>query len=257
MYLLNYNLELVNNKRDLNLLEKKLFMHQNIPYSFNWNRFHFKEKLIQNTTIKQELNKLKTHFRRVSKGEIPNNLFNLQNLPRVSQFKIKGLKSAFIRSFSKNLIRSGKIRQFDSNSKLPSYAQKVYNNFKDNKKGEPGHDPILKNILIKDKNSLAIEIPIWKDKGNKVITGHIDLIQVEGNIIKVIDYKPEGKFLLSLPQVAMYGILLKSELNIKNLRCISFNKEEAWEYEPQILMLDIKNYLISQRINQRPWENLI
>jgi len=240
------------------LLERKLFMHQNIPYSFNWNRFHFKEKLIQNITIKQELNNLKMHFRKVSKGEIPNHLFNLRALPRVSQFKIKGLKSAFIRSISKQLIRSDKIRQLGPKSKLPSYAQKVYKNFKDNKiEGEPGHDPILKNILIKDKNSLAIEIPIWKNKGNKVITGHIDLIQVEANIIKVIDYKPEGRFLVSLPQVAMYGILLKSELDIKNLSCISFNKNKAWEYDPQILMLEIKNYLISQGINYRPWENFI
>ena len=186
---------------------------------------------------------------------IPNNLFNSRNLPRVSQFKIRGIKTAFIRSFSKKLIRAGKIQLSDSNSKLPQYVQKVIYNYKINHiAGEPGHEPILKNILIKDKNSIAIEIPIWKEAPDKLITGHIDLLQVEKGVVKVIDYKPEGNFLLSLPQVAIYGYLLKSKLNIKNLKCVSFNKREVWEYDPTILISDIKDYLISYQINKRPWE---
>ncbi|MHA2007425.1 MAG: hypothetical protein ACXABO_06770 [Promethearchaeota archaeon] len=238
------------------MLKKKLYVHQNIPYAFNWNKIHHKEKFAQITTNIEELKKLKAHFKRIYEGIIPNNLFNSRNLPRVSQFKIKGIKTTFIRSFSKKLIRSGKILAYDSNSKLPKYAQKVFNNYKENKiPGYPGHEPILKNILIKDKDSIAIEIPIWNEKGDKTITGHIDLLQIENNTVKVIDYKPEGNFLLSLPQVAMYGHILKSNLGIKNLKCISFNKEGAWEYEPVILVSEIKDYLISHRISQRPWEN--
>jgi hypothetical protein len=152
----------------------------------------------------------------------------------------------------------GKIESSGSNSKLPQHAQKVMEIFKENKiPGIPGHEPILKNILIKDKNSIAIEVPVWNEAENKVITGHIDLIQVENDVVKVIDYKPEGNFLYSLPQVAMYGFLLKEKLNIKNLKCISFNKNELWEYDPLILLTDIKDYLISHRINERPWENYL
>jgi hypothetical protein len=55
----------------------------------------------------------------------------------------------------------------------------------------------------------------------------------------------------------MYGFLLKSKLNIKNLRCISFNKEEAWEYDPKVLISDIKDYLLFNRVNDRPWENFL
>jgi hypothetical protein len=198
------------------------------------------------------------HFKRVYDGIIPNNLFNSRTLPRISQFKIRGIKSTFIRSFSKKLIRSGKINYHDSNSKLPKQVQKVMDIYKINRiPGVPGHEPILKNILIKDKNSIAIEVPVWNEAKNKVITGHIDLIQVENEIVKVIDYKPEGNFLFSLPQVAMYGFLLKSKLNISNLKCISFNKEEAWEYDPNVLISDIKDYLISHRINERLWENYL
>ena len=240
------------------MLKNRLFIHQRIPYSFNWNKVHHKKKLIQIDADHEILNKLKIHFEKIIMGKIPNKLFNSPEIPRISQFKIKGLKSTFIRSFSRKLIRGGQIQFFNSNSKLPYYVQGVFINYKDNNiYGNPGHEPILKNILIKDKNSVAIEVPIWNDDNNKIITGHIDLIQVENNIIKVLDYKPEGNFLVSLPQVAMYGFLMKSILKIKNLKCVSFNKEKAWEYHPEILLTEIKDYLISNSINHRPWEEFI
>jgi hypothetical protein len=239
-------------------LKIKTFIHQNIPYSFNWNKEHHKDKYSQIISNRDELNRLKVHFKRVYEGVIPNILFNSREFPRVSQFKIKGLKSAFIRSFSKNLIRSGKIRYYNSESKLPGYAQNVFENYqKNNIPGIPGHDPILKNILIKDRDAVAIEVPIWNKKQNLAITGHIDLIQIENDVIKVVDYKPEGNFLLSLPQVAMYGFLVKSKLNINKVKCVSFNKQGAWEYDPNILSEDIKEYLISQHIDERPWETFI
>ncbi len=240
-------------------IENKLYIHQNIPYSFNWNKGNHKEKFNQIIANQEELSRLRKLFTRISQGIIPNNLFNSRILPRVSQFKIKGLKAALVRSFSTSLIRSGKIQRYDSNSKLPKYVQNVYENFKEvNISGHPGHEPVLKSILIKDKNSLAIEIPIWNNNDkNKVITGHIDLIQINDDIVKVIDYKPEGKFLISLPQVATYGILLKSKLKIERLKCLTFNKNEAWEYDPSILLMEIKNYLISKRINKRPWEKFL
>lgn len=232
-----------------------MFIHQSIPYYFNWNKMHHKEKYSQIVSNRDELNKLKEHFQKVYEGAIPNNLFNSKEFPRVSQFKIKGLKPAFTRSFSKKLIRTDKIQYHDSNSKLPQYAKKVFENFRENNFGSiPGHEPILKNILIKDKDAVAIEVPIWSKKENKVITGHIDLIQVENDVVKVIDYKPEGNFLISLPQVAMYGLLFKTKLSIRNVKCISFNKQGAWEYDPNILKEDVKEYLISHHIDKRPWE---
>lgn len=236
-------------------LKIKTFIHQNIPYSFNWNKEHHKEKYSQIFTDQDELNRLKDHFKKVYHGFIPNNLFNSREFPRVSQFKIKGLKSAFVRSFSKTLIRSDKIQYYDSDSKLPQYVQKVFNIYRENNFGAiPGHEPILKNILIKDKDAVAIEVPIWLKKEKNVITGHIDLIQIENDVVKVIDYKPEGNFLISLPQVAMYGFLVKSKLNLSKVRCVSFNKNGAWEYEPNILNNDVKEYLILHHINERPWE---
>ncbi|MFX1405628.1 MAG: hypothetical protein ACFFBW_01610 [Promethearchaeota archaeon] len=239
------------------MLKKKVFIHQNISYAFNWNIVNHKAKISQLNVNRENVIRLGTYLKRIYKGTIPNNVFNSHEFPRISQFKIRGLKSAFISSFSKNLIREGVITYKSSQSKLPRFTQEVYENFKENKiRKDPGHEPILKNILIKDKDSIAIEIPIWKryNKHN-FITGHIDLIQVEKNTIKVIDYKPEGKFLLSIPQVAGYGLLLKSIFNLDKLICVSFNKKEAWEFKPEILLNEVKDYLISLNVKERHWED--
>jgi hypothetical protein len=237
------------------VLKKKIFIHQNIPYAFNWNINHHKLKLSQLSSRREEFIKLGTYFKRIYQGNIPNNLFNTREYHRISQFKIKGIKLSFLTSFGRKLIQDEKITYLDSTSSLPSSAQRVFQSFKNSEIGRiPGHEPILKNILIKDKNSVAIEIPIWKKFYNTYLTGHIDLIQIQDNTIKVIDYKPEGNFIFSLPQVATYGLLVKSKFNLDNIKCISFNKKEAWEFDPIILLHEVREYLISHGNHERIWE---
>ncbi|MFW9781318.1 MAG: hypothetical protein ACFFFB_03450 [Candidatus Heimdallarchaeota archaeon] len=239
-------------------IRNKVFIHQKIPYAFNWNIENHRQKISPLNPYRTEFIRLGKYFNRIYQGKIPHNLFNTRALPRVSRFKIIGLKSMFLRNFGKNLIKEGKIEYCDSNSKLPQYAQIVHTNFKNN--GiitNPGHGPVLKYILIKDRDSLAIEVPIWKKAEGKALTGHIDLIQIQDNVIKIIDYKPEGNFMFSLPQVATYGLLLKSVLKIENVKCVSFNKNNAWEFDPNILLTDVKDYLKMHNINERVWENYI
>lgn len=244
------------------MIKKRDFIHQKIKYSFNWNISHHKEKLDLSNSNREEFRRLGTYFKKIYQDSIvPNELFNARNIQRISQFKIKGIKSTFLTSFSKQLIRNNIIKNYTSDSKLPQFAQNVYNIYEKNQiNKKPGHDPILKHILIKDKDSVAIETPIWRKVNNQYITGHIDLIQIDTSnedFVKVIDYKPEGKFMISLPQVATYGLMLKKELNISNLKCISFNKKEAWEYDPSILLTEIKEYLVSKGIKIRIWEDFV
>jgi len=236
-------------------LKTRVYFHRKIPYAFNWNLRNHYQKFQQLITNREEIKRMSSYFKKVHQGDIPNNLFNTANSPRVSQFKIKKIKHTYITSFSKKLIRNGLINYFDSTSNLPSYVEKVYETFRKNGiKKVPGHEPVLKNILIKDMNSVAIEVPIWKTFERNFITGHIDLIQIVDDVIKVVDYKPEGNFLVSLPQVATYGLLIKSILNLNKIVCVSFNKKEAWEFNPEILNREIKDFLKFHRIDYRPWE---
>ena len=247
----------------MNKLRERKFIHQNIPYSFYLNRDHqfFKSRgkpqILQIEPINNDFNKLKSHFAAVLQGKIPDHYFNSKDLPRISQFKIKGIRNSYLKVFSKKLIRNGIIEPYDRSSKLLKLTKNVFDNFDKFLNKKPGHNPILKNILIKDENSLAIEVPIWKKFQDTCLTGHIDLIQLENKTLKVIDYKPEGNFLISLPQVAMYGLLIKKIFDINDLKCVSFNKEEAWEYDPIILVEDITTFLESNNIKEREWEKFI
>ncbi len=235
------------------MLNRRDFYHQNIRYSFHYH----KERLIKLSQINNDYKKIGDYFNNIYEGNVPNNVFNMKQIPRISDFRIKGIKKAFLMSLEKKLIRSYKIKNYTSDFKLSTYAEDVFNNYKKNKiNKKPGHDAILKNILIRDAESIAIEVPIWRRINSNYVTGHIDLIQVNEKSIKIIDYKPEGHFIYSLPQVASYGIIFKSIFMIKDLACISFNMKEAWEYRPEIVLKDIKNYLNSHKISMN-WEKYI
>lgn len=238
------------------MIKRKNFIHKGLVYSFNWNIENHErlKRIADNSDVK----KLWNYFNRIGRGDIPNQLFNDRKLPRISQYKIKNLSQKIVGSMSTKLIRRGKIIRIKETSKYSKMVREVFDNFKENGIGKkPNHEPVLKNILIKDSESLAIEIPIWKRGQEGSLTGHIDLIQGNRTTIKVLDYKPEGRFIYSLPQVATYGNLLKNLLKVKNLQCVTFNLREAWEYDPEILLTDIKNYLIEHGYDERKWEAYI
>ncbi|MBD3353737.1 MAG: hypothetical protein GF364_19790 [Candidatus Lokiarchaeota archaeon] len=133
-------------------------------------------------------------------------------------------------------------------------ACNVITNFKNaNIQKKPGHDVILKNILIQDENAIATEVPVWCDSPEK-LTGHIDLIRIKENILEVIDYKPEGNFMRSLPQVACYGLLLKQRFNIDNIVCLSFNDKNIWEYEPEVVLQRINEILSKIKADSFKWQ---
>ncbi|MFO8019317.1 MAG: hypothetical protein R6U96_11820 [Promethearchaeia archaeon] len=239
------------------MIKRKDFFHRKIKYSFNWNFQNHQRTYSEYQNNRKQFKKLEMYFKKVHKGAIPNQIFNARNMPRISQFRIKGLKRGFLPSFSRELINSGKVKKFGSDHKLSKYAANVYQIYKKNKiNKKPGHDPVLKHILIKDKCAIAIEVPIWKKFNNEFLTGHIDLVQIEQAAFKIVDYKPEGHFLKSLPQVSMYGILFQSVFKVDNLKCISFNKDKAWEYDPNILLTDIRNFLKNQGIAQA-WQQYV
>lgn len=104
---------------------------------------------------------------------------------------------------------------------------------------------------------LATELPIWRKVGAKLVTGHPDIVLLIGDTLFVCDYKPgetpnsntkafSSSFIISLPQVAAYSKLHKSQYNIKKIYCVSFNeKGEAWVYQDKVLN-SLENLLISK-----------
>ena len=97
------------------------------------------------------------------------------------------------------------------------------------------------------------------------LSGHIDFLFFFNDCLYVCDYKPEARdriFLKSIPQVSVYGLLLEEILNILNLKikCITFNKTDAWEYEPSILYTHIKDIVRELKIDypiDAKWETYL
>jgi hypothetical protein len=186
-------------------------------------------------------------------------LFNDRTVDRISNFKIKGLPRGYLQVLSETLIESGDIIRTElghSKFELSESVDKVYTNFKKEKIGKkPGHDPVLKYILIKCPNAIAVEVPIWKSKPK--ITGHMDLLLLDDKNLYIADYKPENRFLHSLPQVAFYGLLLSKKFNMTNIRCIQFSKDECWEYNPEILRSTIPDLLEEKVLKELLWPNFL
>ncbi|MHA1297806.1 MAG: hypothetical protein ACTSO9_00005 [Candidatus Helarchaeota archaeon] len=169
------------------------------------------------------------------------------------------MRRGLVPLIGRELIRKNIIKEYKDNHILVKLSKTVFNNFGSaNINRKPDHDVILRNILIKDKKAIAKEIPVWRDPP-KIITGHIDLIRIEDDVLEIVDYKPEGNFMRSIPQVAYYGYLLgkKFGLGIDEIKCISFNKDYAWRYDPFILFEELQKILKRLGKNDFDWLNYL
>ena len=113
-------------------------------------------------------------------------------------------------------------------------------------------------MLANDSVTVAIEIPIWLTEadiaaleelhgielaprdGNKprVITGHIDFLQVRNGTVHVQDYKPDARTNKPIAQLALYALALTRlvpGLRLFDIKCAWFNEQEYCEFFPRLL----------------------
>ncbi len=117
---------------------------------------------------------------------------------------------------------------------------------------KPNHNVIEKYLYNKFPQIAAIETPVWSEPLQ--LTGHVDFLMFDDKTLYVMDYKPEAaygkefEFIKSIPQVSMYGKLIKKfvpeDLDVK---CVSFSKESGWIYDPNkiedVLPSQIEKYI--------------
>ncbi len=230
------------------------FIYQNVRYDFHVDISRVNS--ISNSRLRSALIK---YFSLILEAKIPDAFFNLIPNPRASSFYFKGtvqnpLKSQIIEdNLLDTLIIKKEIAIFNNTYYLSRLTERVYNLYK--KSGTiPNHNPILKNCFLNCSDILAIEAPIWKYVvKNPLYIGHIDILLVCGNTIKIADYKVDYLDMLkSIPQICVYGYMLEYVLSKidpllnPNISCVMFTKEEAWEFSPKILesyILAFVNYV--------------
>ena len=98
------------------------------------------------------------------------------------------------------------------------------------------------------------------------LTGHIDLLFLLDNTLIVADYKPSlltkqsgklvKKFFHSLPQICLYGLLLKDLFDINDIKCITFNQHKAWVYDPAQILKEIRKVCDVYNIDA-PWNDYV
>ncbi len=238
---------------------------------YRWHRLRFKyhPNNLMKITKSALYKKLAKLFDMIAKMDYDVDIFRFEN-PRCSDFLITGSRSKPIQSetflpYIKEL-HDKKIIKKNSDTVLGTrlinytnlaeryykskYPQKSYSSFLSDE-GNIYHDQLQNFVFQRDSDIIATELLVWLKINFPLLnidylSGHIDFLFYFNNCLYVCDYKPEHRdriFLKSIPQISTYGLLLEDMLNLSNLhiKCITFNKINAWEYEPSILYMHVKD----------------
>lgn len=125
------------------------------------------------------------------------------------------------------------------------------------------HDSLQQFMLANDSVTLAVEVPIWlreddivslekqcgvelvarDGKKPRIITGHMDFVQVRNGAVHILDYKPDARTNKPIAQLAIYALALTRlapGLKLFDIKCAWFNEEEYCEFFPRTLFAKSK-----------------
>ena len=109
------------------------------------------------------------------------------------------------------------------------------------------HSKVQLFMLENDKNTIAIEVPLWLQpneleiyqtlfQSENPLTGHIDLVRIEDNKIWIWDYKPNAsREKYASTQVYFYALMLSKRTNIPldNFMCGYFDSANCYVFKPE------------------------
>jgi ATP-dependent exoDNAse (exonuclease V) beta subunit/transposase-like protein len=119
------------------------------------------------------------------------------------------------------------------------------------------HETLQRFMLANDSVTVAVEIPIWlterdiealeiehgislRAEGNepRVLTGHIDFIQVRNGAVHILDHKPDARTNKPIAQLTLYALALTrlAGLRLFDIKCAWFNEEQYCEFFPRSLL---------------------
>ena len=119
------------------------------------------------------------------------------------------------------------------------------------------HEALQRFMLANDSVTIAVEIPIWLTPSDidalevehgirllpdgqspRVLTGHIDFLQVRNGAVHILDYKPDARTNKPIAQLTLYALALTrlAGLRLFDIKCAWFNEEEYCEFFPRALL---------------------
>jgi transposase-like protein len=120
------------------------------------------------------------------------------------------------------------------------------------------HETLQRFMLANDSVTLAVEIPVWLQENDiaaierrwgiellptlpgvqRVVTGHIDFIQVRNGAIHLLDYKPDAATNKPFAQLTIYALALSHLTGIAlfDFKCAWFNEHQYCEFFPRTIL---------------------
>ena len=73
----------------------------------------------------------------------------------------------------------------------------------------------------------------------RVLTGHIDFLQVRNGVVHILDYKPDARTNKPIAQLTIYALALTRlvpGLKLFDIKCAWFNENEYCDFFPRTLL---------------------
>ena len=117
---------------------------------------------------------------------------------------------------------------------------------KNGERYKTAHSKVQVFMLENDSKTVAVEVPLWLEseevefyqslfKTSEPLTGHIDLLRIEGDQVWVLDYKPNArreKF--AATQTYFYALMLskRTKIPLEKFRCGYFDSDDCYLFRP-------------------------
>lgn len=134
-------------------------------------------------------------------------------------------------------------------------AQLVFQGVKENKQR---HEELQKFMIANDSVTVATEVPVYIRKEDlehmqtqlgfelscpasglgrelpKLITGHIDFLQIRNGMVHILDYKSQAAKERPIEQLTLYALALSrlTGLRVFNFKCAWFDEKDYFEFFP-------------------------
>lgn len=101
------------------------------------------------------------------------------------------------------------------------------------------HSTLERYFLHGDRNTVATEVPVYyfeKAIGD-LVAGHIDLLQIWPDKVRILDYKPAAakeNFARVVTQLSLYAHALRQRAHLDDIpiECVFFDEHDAFFFEP-------------------------
>jgi transposase-like protein len=189
---------------------KKSFKHENLPYEFIYHKYKLHRYAARRFPA------LVSYIRGFEQG-CPDEFFEIGERCSQPKFKV----DVKVKS------------QVNLACRMADFAVCAKRNNRDR------HSLVENFMIINDTATIACELPVWywEKSIDSGVTGHIDMVQIRGGNVVILDYKPGAKRdRKAAKQLYHYAVALsfRGKVPFERIRCAWFDESGYFEYSPKL-----------------------